>query len=180
MKDPKKIVVIGPESTGKSTLSQMLGLHFNMPYVKEYARTYIDQLKRPYQESDLMEIAKGQLLEEQAALQQRSPLIFCDTDLYVIKVWSEHRYHRCATEILQQIAKRAYDLYLLTAIDMPWQNDPQREHPDPHMRRYFYAQYHDIVLQSGVPWTAVSGDPEERLQRAIAAINQYLPAWQKD
>lgn len=180
MNSPKKIVVIGPESTGKSTLSEMLSRHFKMPYVKEYARAYIERLDRPYRQSDLLEIAEGQLRGEEAALRHGSPVIFCDTDLYVIKVWSEHKYNHCATTILQQIAKRSYDLYLLTSIDMPWQDDPQREHPDPVMRKYFYAQYHDIMLHAGVPWVPVSGNPEQRLQTAIAAIDQHLPAWRKD
>lgn len=167
----KKIAVIGPESTGKSTLSEQLARHYGTSWVPEYARGYIANLNRPYEESDLLEIAHGQLQSEQTLAGTASHgLLFCDTDLYVIKVWSEHKYNTCHPWILQQIARRKYDLYLLTNIDLPWQSDPQREHPEPQMRNYFYKIYHDIVVHSGVPWAVISGHYGERWNKALAAV----------
>lgn len=171
----KKIVIIGPESTGKSTLSGQLAEHYGTHWVPEFAREYIDNLTRPYQENDLLEIAKGQIESEALfAKQAAQNLLFCDTDLYVIKVWSEHKYNRCHPWILEQIARRLYDCYILTDIDMSWQPDPQREHPQPEMRQYFFNIYKDIVQQSGIPFVIVSGDEKTRLATAVNAINNLI------
>ena len=167
-----KIVVLGPESTGKSTLSQKLAAHYNTVWTPEYAREYIENLSRPYEQHDLLAIARGQLQLEDEKAQQASNLLICDTDLYVIKVWSEHKYGQCDPQILEQIASRRYDLYLLTYIDIPWENDPQREYPDPQMREYFYRIYRDIVMNSGVPWADIRGSYAEREAKAIAAVDK--------
>jgi NadR type nicotinamide-nucleotide adenylyltransferase len=170
----KKIVVIGPESTGKSTLSAGVAARLQTVWVPEYARAYLEQLGRPYAETDLLEIARGQLQAEDELLQQANKSLICDTDLNVIKVWSEHKYGRCDNWILEQIASRTYDLYVLTDIDIEWQNDPLREHPQHEMRQYFFNVYNDIVQQSGLPWIIVSGAPEIRLQQALQAMDTLL------
>lgn len=171
----KKIVIIGPESTGKSTLTSALAGHYGTAYVPEYARAYLETLDRPYEEADLLEIAKGQAAaEEQQSVSASGGLLFCDTDLEVIKVWSEDKYGRCHPWILQQIAVREYDFYLLAYIDTAWQDDPLREHPEPDMRRYFYNIYLDIVQQSGIPFVIVKGDEEERIATAVEAIDAFL------
>jgi len=169
-----KIVVLGPESTGKSTLSQKLAAHYNTVWTPEYAREYIENLPRPYEQQDLLAIAKGQLQLEDEKAQQAGDLLICDTDLYVIKVWSEHKYGQCDPQILEHIAGRRYDLYLLTYIDIPWENDPQREYPDPQMREYFYRIYRDIVMNSGVPWVDIRGSYAEREAKAVAAVDGLL------
>lgn len=163
----KKVVVIGPESTGKSMLSEQLAAHFNTAWVPEYARGYLDALGRPYKQEDLLRIAEGQLQSEDA---HQRELLICDTDLHVIKVWSEAKYGTCDTRILEMIAARKYDLYLLTYIDIPWQDDPLREHPHPAERSYFYEIYRDIVINSGTPWADIRGSYEERFALAVAAI----------
>ncbi len=168
----RKIVVLGPESTGKSTLSEKLAAHYRTVWTPEYAREYLETLGRPYEQRDLWEIAQGQLRLEDAMAQAANDILICDTDLYVIKVWSEHKYGQADPRILEQIASRPYDLYLLTYIDIAWEEDPQREYPDPQMREYFYRIYRDIVVNSGVPWADIRGSYEEREQRAIDAINR--------
>jgi NadR type nicotinamide-nucleotide adenylyltransferase len=166
----RRIAIIGPESTGKSTLTRQLADCYGVPWVPEYARGYLAGLARPYQEPDLLSIARGQLEEEDRQALAAREILFCDTDLYVIKVWSEHSYGRCDPWILRQIASRKYDLYLLTYIDLPWTEDPQREHPEPRMREYFYRQYLDIVLHAGTPWALVRGAGETRLRSALEAV----------
>ncbi len=170
----KRIVVIGPESTGKSTLSAALAKVYNTLWVPEYAREYLLQLGRPYTEDDLQVIANGQTAAEDGLSAQCNKLLICDTDLNVIKVWSEHSYNRCHSSILEQISTRHYDMYLLTYIDTQWEYDELREHSQPEMRRYFYDQYRDIVMNSGVPWHDIRGTHEQRLQTAMAAINALL------
>jgi NadR type nicotinamide-nucleotide adenylyltransferase len=169
-----KVVVIGPESTGKSTLSGQLAAHYQTMWVPEYARQYLEALPRPYEQSDLLQIAKGQLAQEDQLAVQANRLLICDTDLHVIKVWSEHKYGNCDPEILQIIKDRKYDLYLLTYIDIPWEEDPQREHPDPAMREYFYNVYRELVMESGVPWVEIRGSLEERIASAITAVDRLL------
>jgi len=166
----KKVVVIGPESTGKSTLSKAIASELNTVWVPEYARTYLEALHRPYEESDLLQIAKGQLASEDNLLQTAHDYLICDTDLNVIKVWSEHSYNHCTPWILEQIAARQYDLYLLTYIDVPWEEDPLREHADDTMRHYFYNLYKDIVVNSGIPWQNIKGNEQQRLETALQAI----------
>ncbi|AGA77380.1 AAA family ATPase [Echinicola vietnamensis] len=173
-KQPKKIVVIGPESTGKSTLSEALAAHYGVPWVAEYAREYIEQLDREYRYEDLLEIAKGQINREEQKLKQAKSLLFCDTDLHVIHVWSEYKYHKTADWIMEQIAQRHYDLYLLTDIDIPWEEDPQREYPDPEMRRFFYDWYERLMSTANAPVVNISGNLDQRLSKAITAIQHHL------
>lgn len=174
MSTKKKIVVIGPESTGKSTLSKALAEELGTVWVPEYARGYLEELNRDYTEEDLIVIAKGQLKLEDELYEQASGFLICDTDLYVIKVWSEAKYGKCDKWILEEIAEHKCDLYLLTDIDMPWEDDPLREHPNPEERLYFFNIYKDIVASSCIPFEIVSGNPLERLKSSLDAIKKHI------
>lgn len=165
----KKIVVIGPESTGKSTLSKALAEQLNTVWVPEYARTYLEQKKQAYQFEDLYSIAKGQIESEDAEAIKAHQYLICDTDLYVVKVWSEHKYGKVDSFILETIAQRQYDAYILCDIDIPWNADPLREHPEPEMRQYFFNIYKDIVLHTGKAFIIVRGNESERLKQALSA-----------
>jgi NadR type nicotinamide-nucleotide adenylyltransferase len=168
----KKVAVIGPECTGKSDLSEFLAGHFKTDWVPEYARSYIDNLVRPYEQHDLLTIAHGQIrIEDEWSRGASSPLI-CDTNLYVIKVWSMFKYGNCDQEILNQIAKRNYDLYLLTFIDVPWVDDPQREHPD--QRYELYEAYLNEMKNQPVPFVEIKGEREQRRKTAIEAVEKIL------
>lgn len=164
--------MIGPESTGKTTLTEQLARYYQTSFVPEYAREYIQQLERSYEEKDLLEIAKVQIHGEEAALQQANKYLFCDTDLQVIKVWSLNSYGRCHPWILQQIAQRHYDFYFLCGIDVPWAFDPQREHPDPHWRTHFYNIYQQELQSRQLPFAEITGNPTTRLRTAIDIIEQ--------
>ncbi len=193
----KKIVVIGPESTGKSTLCQMLAQHYQSVWVKEYAREYLLKNGTDYSFENLLEIAKGQIDLEDAALisisnkpgtndiidanspftihhsppaTQHSPLFF-DTNMYVMKVWCEFVFGKCHHWILNQIVERKYDLYLLCNIDLPWVKDELREYPDLVTREKLYHHYKDIMINQQVPWIDISGNYDERLQKAILAVD---------
>lgn len=170
----KKVVVIGPESTGKSTLSEALASHFSCPWVPEFARPYIDALERPYHYEDLLQIAKGQVELEEMKSANAHSLLICDTDLHVIQVWSQHKYGKVDDWILEQIKSRTYDLYLLTDIDIPWQEDPQREYPEPGMRQYFFNIFHRLVASKGIPYEKISGTLPQRMERAIEVIEKNI------
>lgn len=172
MKAIKKVAIIGPECTGKSDLSKFLASHFNTAWVPEYARSYIDNLTRPYQQHDLLTIAHGQLRLEDEWLNDANNLMICDTNLYVIKVWSEFKYGYCDPEILRAIETRKYDLYLLTYVDIPWEADPQREHP--HERGRLFEKYLQEMKQQPVPFAEIRGSGDQRRKTAIDAIEKLL------
>ncbi len=168
---PERILILGPESTGKSTLAEDLALHFGEPWVPEYAREYLSDLERPYELNDLSEIARGQLtLEDKLVLEARK-FLFVDTDLRVIQVWSTHRFGEVADWILEEIAMRKYAKILLTDVDFPWESDPLREHPEENMRRYFLGKYRQLAEESGIPFLLVSGDRATRLSNAVRFIS---------
>lgn len=170
----KKAVIIGPESTGKSTLAKNLADYFGCLWVPEFAREFLEKLDRPYRYDDLLDIAKGQISFENELSQKSKELLVCDTDLNVIKVWSEHRFGKVDPWIINMITKRKYDLYLLTDIDIPWQDDPQREHPQPEMREHFFEIYRSLLLDSGVPFCVISGKDDFRKSKSIDFIKKTL------
>lgn len=185
----KKIVIIGPESTGKSTLSAQLAVHYKTLWCPEYAREYLLEHGTSYTFEDLLTIAKGQLaLEDEyvaSMVNEKFPIsnssiaidhlpIFIDTDMYVMKVWCEYVFGKCHQFILGEIAQRKYDLYLLCNIDHPWMPDEQREHPDEASRKELYNIYEDIMINQETPWVDISGSYEERLKKGIVAVDAIL------
>ena len=119
-----KIIVTGPESSGKTTLCKALSAHFKIPFIEEYAREFLDELGRDYKKDDLLKIAKGQLKSE-----ENTKLL--DTDLITIKIWSEYKYGICDKWIIEQIERQKSEnrFYLLCTPDIPWEADPLRENP---------------------------------------------------
>jgi NadR type nicotinamide-nucleotide adenylyltransferase len=175
MPAPKKVVVLGPESTGKSTLCASLAGHFGTPWVPEFARKYLLELGRPYTYEDLLIIAHGQLeAEDQMAAKAAGPFLFIDTDMYVMKVWCEFVFGKCHSFILDRIAERTYDLYLLCNTDLPWVKDELREYPDLVNRNKLFRIYKDIMINQHTPWVEISGLDEDRIQQAIVAADKWL------
>lgn len=170
----KKIVIIGLESTGKSTLTQALAAAYKEPYVQEYAREYIEKLDRPYKIDDLLSIAKGQIEAEDLALIKAKKYLFIDTDLQVLNVWSQYKYGTTDPWILDQIENRKYDLYLLTHIDIPWEADPQREHPETQMRVYFFNLYKELLQKTHIPFEIIQGNYQERFDLALKALRNTM------
>lgn len=171
----KKIVIIGPESTGKSTLCVNLARHFDTRWCPEYAREYLQKNGMTYTYEDLLEIAHGQLRGEDAFIAGgHEPLLFIDTDMYVMKVWCEFAFGKCHNWILNQAAAREYDLYLLCRSDLPWVRDELREYPDLETRDRLYHYYKDIMVNQHLPWVDISGNYRERLQKAVNAVDSLL------
>ena len=184
-----KVVAIGPESTGKSTLCESLANHYNTQWCPEYAREYLLKHGMNYTYEDLLYIATRQLELEDGfteslvdsskslvpKLQTPNPkLLFIDTEMYVMKVWCEFVFGKCHKWILEQIVKRKYDLYLLCNTDLPWAKDELREYPDLKTRDKLYHIYKDIMINQSTPWVEITGDTDERLQKAIKAVDQLM------
>lgn len=179
----KKIVIIGPESTGKSMLCEQLAAHYHTHWVREYAREYLLMNGTDYTFENLLDIAKGQIRNEElgignlelvnkSGIENLKPQIFIDTDMHVMKVWCEFVFEKCHHWILNRIVERKYDLYLLCNIDLPWVKDELREYPDLVSRQKLYHHYKDIMVNQQVPWVDINGTYEERLKKAIAAVDK--------
>lgn len=170
----KKIVIIGPESTGKSSLCEGLAAHYRTEWVREYAREYLLAHGMNYSFEDLTTIAKGQLALEDAGAARAGSILFIDTDMYVMKVWSEFVFDRCDSWILDQIGKRQYDAYLLCRTDLPWVSDELREYPDLVSREKLFHIYRDILINQSTPWAEIGGQAHQRLDSAVAAVEGLL------
>jgi NadR type nicotinamide-nucleotide adenylyltransferase len=182
----KKIVVIGPESTGKSTLCERLADHYATGWAKEYAREYLLKHGTQYSFDDLLHIAQNQLrLEEEGLAAVTKKLqdagrnsdhlpFFIDTDMQVMKVWCEVVFYKTHNWILNRITERQYDLYLLCNVDIPWVKDELREYPDLESRVRLYHHYRDTMINQSTPWVDISGTYDERLQKAIQAVDAII------
>jgi NadR type nicotinamide-nucleotide adenylyltransferase len=187
MKPIQKIVVLGPESTGKSTLCAALAAHYQTIWTPEYARQFLAEHGTKYTYDDLLTIAKGQIANEENAIESlgqknndntgttATNKLIVDTDMYVMKVWCEYVFNNCHHYILEQINQRNYDLYLLCDIDLPWAADEMREYPDAGPRLELFTLYKELLINQKTPWGIVSGSGEQRTANAIQLINQNLP-----
>lgn len=171
-----KIAVIGPESTGKSNLSEYLANHFNCYWVPEFAREYCAQLDRECDMQDELNIFYGQLKKEREifnkSLAANKELLICDTTIVTVKVWTEHVFKTCPDVVQKEFNHRHYDLYLLTNNDLPWEDDPLRNFPNE--REYFLNLYLNILQENKLNFSIVSGVNLERYQNAVNAVNEFL------
>lgn len=168
----KKIAVVGPESTGKSTISAQLADHYNTVWVPEYAREYCAALTEPCTWQDEINMFRGQLELEKEILPQAKNILICDTTFITVKIWSDHVLGDTPQEVLDELPRHPYDLYLLMDIDLPWQDDPLRDFP--HMREYFMDVWHKELKALDADYHLISGSDEERLQNAIDKIDKAL------
>ena len=167
----KTIAVTGPESTGKSGLAAGLARHYRTAWVGEYARTYLSALGRPYRFDDILVIAREQHARiEKARAACRGPYLFLDTEFTVLRIWCEFKYGRCHRWIREMERKQPVDLYLLTDIDLPWQPDPLREHPD--RREELFDRYRQALRRQPTPHHVVRGTGDARLLDAVRAIDR--------
>lgn len=172
--DVIKIVLFGPESTGKTTLSEQLARHYNTVWVPEFAREYLQDKwnneRKTCEPEDLLPIAKGQINLENALARKATKILICDTDLLETKVYSEAYYLGYCDPVLEKYAlKNKYDLYLLTYIDIPWEKDDLRDKPGERERMF---QYFKTTLEKyNRNYIILKGDKKRRLTEAIAAID---------
>jgi NadR type nicotinamide-nucleotide adenylyltransferase len=166
-----KIAITGPESTGKTELTRKLAAHYNATHIPEYARTYIEALKRPYNYLDVVHIAHRQIeLEKETNFPGR--YLFLDTELIITKVWMEVVFGHCPAWIDNSIRESRINLYLLCDIDIPWVEDRVRENGGA-MREKLFHIYEQLIAANGFTYKIVSGIGELRLNNALAAIEEF-------
>lgn len=167
-----KVLITGPESSGKTKLAQFLARQFRSPWVPEFARTYLEALDRPYTEEDLLIILNGQLrLQNQ---HDNASLLFCDTGPEVIHVWSEVKFGSVDPYIMEQVLAVKYDLQLLCYPDLDWEPDPLREAPDPTSRRLLFEKYVHLLHKKGQAYHIIRGRGTEREQSAKSKVAELL------
>jgi|TARA_B110000971_G_C19892428_1_gene445999 NadR type nicotinamide-nucleotide adenylyltransferase len=172
-----KIVLFGPESTGKTTLSIQLAKHYNTVWVQEYARPYLqkvwNQERRTCQQKDILPIAFGQIALENRLAKRADKVLICDTDLLETKVYSSAYYGGFVDPILEKAAtENTYNLYLLTYIDTPWEADDLRDRPE--QRLEMFEAFQKALDEHDRPYLLLKGDKESRLKKAVEAIDAIL------
>ena len=157
-----KVGIIGPESTGKSTLARELAEQFKGTYVPEYAREYVERKGRKELTYDeVCEIARHQIEEITSLPFREEPevgLYFFDTELIVTKVWFEYAFGKVPEWLSEAIKAYPMDLYLLTYPDIPWVPDPARYNGSQAMREELFDRYEEEVKATGVPYDVIRHD----------------------
>lgn len=169
----KKIAIVGPESTGKSTMSAWLAEHYGTIWVPEYARGYCEKLTAPPTWQDEINMFTGQVaLEQEMAPMAKNGILICDTTFLTVKIWSDHIFGSSPKEVTDALPRHKYDLYLLLDIDMPWQDDPLRDFPT--LREHFMDVWHRELQALNANYVVISGTGQQRYDSAVEAINSFL------
>lgn len=166
------IVLVGVECTGKTYLSEYLARLLERPLVPEQARHWLAERGNRYVEADLLTLAELQWQAEHSVLAEGgAPVV--DTDLLVIRIWSEVRFGGCDARILELLQARPPAVYLLPRPDLPWRADPQRESPDPAERAALHRRYRSLLDTLGHPWFEIGGEGPAREQAALEALARH-------
>lgn len=168
-----KVAVVGPESTGKSTMANYLAKELGTVCVPEYARFYCKNLNNQYTLQDEVNMYYGQIaLEEALTSSAKNGVLICDTTILTVKIWSDHLFGHTPNEVTEDIKTRKYDLYLLMDIDLPWEDDPLRDFPTE--RAHFMQVWKDELANLKANYEVISGLDQQRLQNGLQAVKKYL------
>lgn len=173
-----KIVLTGPESTGKSTLTELLAKKFSVPFIPELAREYLNNKHQKYTYDDIVEIAKLQIATERELLKKNCNFIFLDTDLIITKIWFLHCYGKCPNfvdDYLKNESKPAF--HLLCYYDLPWEPDPLRENP--HIRNILFEKYKKEIENYSFDYSIIKGYGDDRINLAISLVEDYIMKFKK-
>jgi NadR type nicotinamide-nucleotide adenylyltransferase len=167
-----RVVLTGSESTGKSTLAARLAARYDVELVPEFVRGFAERKNGPIEFGDHGAIAHGQMALEDERIARAARLLVQDTDLLSTVVYCEHYFGTCPTWIREAAAARRPDLYLLMEIDAPWVADGVRDRGG--RRDEMQQLFRNAVAASGAAVAVIHGSWDERLQRAVDAIDELL------
>jgi NadR type nicotinamide-nucleotide adenylyltransferase len=168
----KRVAIVGAESTGKTTLAGQLARYYRTVWAEEYGRVYLDMKNAPCELEDISRIARGHIENEDRLAREADRVLILDTELIITTLWSEHFFGECPDWVRREAARRRYDLYLLTANDVPWVEDPQRVGPE--SRDTFYERVRRELESGDRRYEIISGAREQRFERAVRAIDSLL------
>ena len=161
--ESRKIVITGPESSGKTTLFEQINTLSGFNFIPEYSRTYLEKIKRPYHYNDILQIANYYVNELKSASQNKLSVI-SDTDLLTLQIWCEFKYKKCHPFIMENLKINPPDLYLICSPNIPWEFDPQRENPNDRIE--LYNIHLDKIKEMGISFEIIEGDLSKRLNQA--------------
>tara|TARA_R110002049_G_scaffold37208_2_gene117552 strand:- start:5939 stop:6517 length:579 start_codon:yes stop_codon:yes gene_type:complete len=172
-----KVVLFGPESTGKTTLSMQLAKHYDSVFVPEFAREYLQNKwnneRKICEPKDILPIAEGQIKLENALAKKANDVLICDTDLLETKIYSEAYYLGTCDPILKKYAlENTYDLYFLTYIDTPWEPDDLRDKPNE--RETMFEVFEAELIKQKRPYVLLKGNKKQRFEMAVKHIDTLL------
>lgn len=165
------IVITGPESSGKTTLAKLLAKEYDANLVNEYAREYLENLERPYELEDVLRMAKEQLKQEESST---SALTFLDTDLTVYAIWIKEKYAQEIDWINDHLKDSKNKIYLLCDIDISWEEDGLREHPNLTDRKRLFEDYKNLLKKYQLSYHIITGDKPTRIKKSKEIINQFI------
>ena len=168
-KQPLHIIITGPESSGKTTLTLRLAHELNCPWNSEVARTFLEAINRPYTLDDILTIANLQLFNQNMAIEKAAPIHMFDTGFLVLKIWLQEKYNTTITFIEEQLQQPSNTLYVLCKPDIPWEPDPLRENE--HDRDRLFEIYEKELKEMGKKYMVVSGNPDERVEMVLKHLN---------
>ena len=170
----KKIIITGPESTGKTTLAKQLAEHYNTLWLPEFARTYIESLKRKYNYNDIIYIAKEQIKLEKEYLKKANKILFVDTGLIITKIWFKEVYNKYPNWLNNAIKYQNADFFLLCNYDIPWVDDSVRENGSNEIREYLFNQYKKEIEKNKFNYKIISNLDDKRLENALKIIDELI------
>ena len=155
----------GPESAGKTALGMELSKALSSPFIPEYAREFLFDLDRPYQIQDLVQIAETQSTRVREGQNGENSILIVDTFMWVMMVWSKIKFGQIPDRIKEIHHATTIDLYILCTPDIPWEEDPLREHP--HQRERLFEIQLAALESSGESFIVVSGDLKGRIEKVL-------------
>lgn len=170
----KRIAIVGPESSGKTALCNALSQEKGSIIAREMSREFLEARNGDYLEADLLSIAKLQLEEEARQWKQTEKNLYCDTNLLVILIWAKWKYKRIDPELLKLWNPSSYDLHLLCYPDLPYEDDPLRENPDPEDRIALFELYRNELLKQNIPFEVIDEHKEKRIKKARLAMDSHF------
>ncbi len=169
----RTVVITGPESTGKTLISEYLALQLGCPWIPEYAREYIGSLNRPYIYEDLIHIADKQILQKRNVEKTGTGMVIFDTWLIITKVWFMEVFHKYPEYIDEEISKQEIDLFVVCRPDIPWVPDPIRENGG-EKRVYLMSRYVEEIRKTGRDFVLIGGEGKERYSNALQAVKMHF------
>lgn len=171
--NPKIIVITGAESTGKSVLTKWLASYFNVSFIPEFAREYIEKLGRNYTYNDVEIIAKKQINQLETQKQSEYPYVFIDTWLIITKIWFEVVFGKIPTWLEKSIRETKIDLFLVCDTNLPWEPDPVRENGG-EQREILQSRYIKELESYNFKYKIVSGIGEKRFRAALKEVEKLI------
>ncbi len=168
----KRVAIVGPESTGKTWLAKKLANHYNTKMVSEFAREYFNNKEYQYSPDELVDIAKGQLENEEVVAMLSNGILFCDTESIVMKIWSKVVFDFVPDWIEKQVSEHVYDLYLLCYPDLEWEPDPLRSNP--HNRQFIYNLFVKELEENNFNYKVVKDIGDRRIKNAVNFVDELI------